>query len=114
MTSGSGGIKGVGELLPEFDAIDNTFWRWRSQLELLRGTYRLDENATRILIDSRLRGRTLTWFYSRTEHLTLSIEELLEEMGQMFDLRPGKLILRKKFEAFGEGTNHSVTITMRR
>jgi len=40
----------------------------------------------------------LTWFYSRTEHLTLSVEDLLKEMGQMFDSRPGKLTLRRKFE----------------
>lgn len=97
--TGGGDIRGVKELLSEFDASENTFWRWKSQLELLRDTYRLDENATRILIGSRLRGRALTWFYSKTEHLTLSIRELLTEMGQMFDSRPGKLALRRKFEA---------------
>lgn len=94
-----GGIKGIKELLPDFEATDNTFWRWKSQLELLRETYWLGENATRILIGSRLKGRALSWFYSKTEHLTLSIEDLLKEMQQMFDLRPGKLALRKKFEA---------------
>lgn len=31
--------------------------------------------------------------------LTISIAELLAEMKQMFDLRPGKLSLRKEFEA---------------
>lgn len=97
--SGGAGVRSIRELLPEFDASENTFWRWRSQLELLRDTYRLDENATRILIGSRLKGRALTWFYSKTEHLTLRIEDFLREMGQMFDLRPAKLTLRRKFEA---------------
>lgn len=94
-----GGVRGVKELLPEFDGTDNAFWKWRQQLQLIRHTYHLDENSTRILISSRLRGRALAWFHSRAEYLTLSVEELLQEMARMFDLRPGKLALRKEFES---------------
>jgi len=46
-----------------------------------------------------LKERALTWFYLKAEYLTLDIENLLEEMQQMFDLRSGKLSLRKEFEA---------------
>ncbi|XP_025265893.1 uncharacterized protein LOC112638423 [Camponotus floridanus] len=104
ITSGSvisafDGVRGIKELLPEFDAADGTFWRWRQQLELLRRTYQLDDNSTRVLIGSRLRGRALSWFYSRAEHVTLGLEDLLREMESMFDLRPGKLSLRREFEA---------------
>lgn len=53
----------------------------------------------RILIISRLREGALVWFHSRAEHVTLAIDDLLEEMKQMFDLRPGKLSLRREFEA---------------
>jgi len=88
----------IKDLLPEFDTTDNTFWRWKNQLELLRNAYRLDDNTTKILISSRLKGRALIWFYSKAEYLTLSIENLLEEMQQMFDLHSG-LSLRKEFEA---------------
>nr|XP_012225735.1 PREDICTED: uncharacterized protein LOC105674166 [Linepithema humile] len=97
--SASGGVRNLKDLLPEFDATENTFWRWKHQLELLRNSYQLDDNSARILISSRLRGRALTWFYSKAEHLMLSIEDLLGEMTRMFDLRPGKLSLRKEFEA---------------
>lgn len=104
MTNGSvvsafGGVKGIKELLPEFDATDGTFWRWKQQLELLRRTYQLDDNSTRVLISSRLKGRALLWFYSRAEHVTLDLEDLLREMELMFDLRPGKLSLRREFES---------------
>lgn len=90
---------GMKELLPEFDASDNTFWRWKQQVELLRCTYQLDERSTRILITSRLRGRALAWLYSKAENMTMSIEELLREMERMFDHRPGKLALRRAFES---------------
>lgn len=41
----------------------------------------------------------LAWFYSRAEYLTMGVDELLTEMGQMFDQRPGKLTLRREFES---------------
>lgn len=53
----------------------------------------------RTLISSCLKGRALSWFYSRAEYLTLNIEELLKKMEQIFDLHPGKLTLRRKFES---------------
>ncbi|XP_011859156.1 PREDICTED: uncharacterized protein K02A2.6-like [Vollenhovia emeryi] len=95
----TGGIRNLKELVPEFDASENTFWRWKNQVELIRNTYRLEDDATRILISSRLKGRALTWFHSKSEHLTLSVDGLLEAMQQIFDLRPKKLSLRKEFEA---------------
>lgn len=85
--------------MPEFDATDNSFWRWRQQLELLRGSCHMDENAMRILITFRLKGFALTWFHLRTEHVTMAIDSLLEEMRQLFNLRPGKLSLRREFKA---------------
>lgn len=59
----------------------------------------MNENSTRILISSRLKGRALSWFHSKVEYLTLDMEGLLKEMEQMFDLCPGRLTLRKEFEA---------------
>jgi len=95
----AGGVRSIRELLPEYDGTDNAFWRWRQQLRLLRSSYSLDESSTRILISSRLKGRALSWFYSKAEFLTMTIEELLQEMDHMFDLRPGKLALRREFES---------------
>ncbi|KYN14490.1 hypothetical protein ALC57_13305 [Trachymyrmex cornetzi] len=99
ITSVAGGVRNLRDLLPEFDASDNTFWRWKNQLEFFRNSYQLDDNTTRILISSRMKGRALNWFYSKAEYVTLSIEDLLQEMAQMFDSRPSKLSLRKEFEA---------------
>jgi len=30
-----GNVRNIKDLLPEFDATDNTFWRWKNQLKLL-------------------------------------------------------------------------------
>lgn len=97
--SAFGGVRGIKELLPEFDATDGTFWKWKQQLELLTRTYQLDENSVRVLISSRLRGRALSWFYSKPEYITIRSEDLLREMESMFDLRPGRLSLRREFES---------------
>lgn len=97
--SSAGNVRVLKDLLPEFSATDNTFWKWKQQLELLRNSYQLDDNSTRVLISSRLKGRALSWFHSKAEHLLLSVEDLLREMTQMFDSRPAKLSLRREFEA---------------
>lgn len=94
----SGSIGTVKDLLPTFDATDGTFWRWKCQLALLRGTYQLDDNSTSILISAKLGGKALSWFHSRPEYLTLNIEALQKEM-EMFDQKQSKLSLRKEFEA---------------
>jgi len=33
--------------------------------DLLRATYELNENASKILMGSKLRGKALDWYYSR-------------------------------------------------
>ena len=92
-------IRAIGDLLSDFDGTVNTFWKWEQQIELLRVSYKLDENASRVLVSSKLKGRAANWFHSKAENLTLSIEDLLKEMRSMFDHRPSKVALRKEFEA---------------
>lgn len=58
--SSAGNVRVLKDLLPEFSATDNTFWKWKQQLELLRNSYQLDDNSTRVLISSRLKGRALS------------------------------------------------------
>ena len=38
-------IKAIGELLSNFEGREDTFWRWRQQLELLMAICNLDENT---------------------------------------------------------------------
>ncbi|XP_070517511.1 uncharacterized protein [Cardiocondyla obscurior] len=102
-----GGIRNVKELLPEFDGLDNTFWRWKQQLDLIRKTYHLDDGSTRILMSSRLKGRALSWLHSKTEHMTMTLTNLLQKMDKMFNLRPGKFSLRKEFETRTWKSNES-------
>ena len=47
----------------------------------------------------RLKERAKSWFHSKPEHLTMSYVSLLAEMKKMFDLRPGKVVLGRNFEA---------------
>lgn len=92
-------LKGVGELLSEYNDSGIDFVRWKTQLTLLKNTYGLDDNATKILIGSKLKGKAFHWYHSRIEHFEMSTEELLTAMASMFDQRPGRLELRRQFEA---------------
>lgn len=65
---------------------------------MLQTAYHLDENATRVLMSTKLKGRALNWLHSRSEHLTMNIENLLGQMRVMFDHCPTKLALRREFE----------------
>lgn len=95
---GNNNVRAIKDLLNEFNRTGNEFWKWKRQVELLRDSYNLDDNSTRVLISSKLKGKALDWFHSRPEHITLSIPSLWEKMKQMFDHRPSKLALRREFE----------------
>lgn len=92
-------IKNVGELLSEYNGSGTDFMLWKYQLLLLKNTYKLDENATRILIGSKVKGKVFNWYHSKIEHFTLSTNDLLTAMALMFDQRPGRLERRRQFEA---------------
>lgn len=91
-------IKNISELLSEYNGVSEDFRRWKTQVNLLRNTYELDEKASRILVVSKLRGKALNWYYSQTEHLSMNIEELLQEMESMFHQLLRRLDLRRNFE----------------
>jgi len=90
--------KAMSELLSEFSGAEDTFWTWRKQFDLIRETYQLDDGIARILISMRLKQKALQWFHSRPEHLEITVDELIERMRSIFDHRPAKMDLRKKFE----------------
>ncbi|KYN30352.1 Gag-Pol polyprotein [Trachymyrmex cornetzi] len=90
--------KAISELLSEFTGSEGTFPTWRKQFDLIRATYQLDDGTARIVIGMRLKQKALQWFHSRPEYLEVSVDELLEKMRIMFDHRPAKLDLRRRFE----------------
>ncbi|XP_054001610.1 uncharacterized protein LOC128888608 [Hylaeus anthracinus] len=92
-------IKAIGELLADFSGAEQCFHSWRKQLALLISTYDLDDNLSRILIGSKLKGKALSWFQSRTEHLEVSTDELLVRMESMLHHRESRLEARRKFES---------------
>lgn len=91
-------IQALANLLCEFEGDDENYQKWEQQIELIRATYCLNDNLTRILICSKAKGRALKWFHSKSEHLSMSYETLKIEMRSVFDHRPTKLRLKKEFE----------------
>lgn len=91
-------IKNVGDLLNEYNGSGEDFERWRAQVNLLCQLYELDDNAAKILVGSKLRGKALEWYRSRAEYLSMNLDELFGEMEPMFNQPMGKLESRRKFE----------------
>lgn len=91
-------IRSIGDLLSEYNGDGESFKRWKAQVVLLQATYELDDNSARVLVGSKLRGKAFSWYHSRAEYLQMGFAELLSAMESMFDQRPGKLELRRKFE----------------
>ncbi|KAK2574735.1 hypothetical protein KPH14_013031, partial [Odynerus spinipes] len=91
-------IKSIGELLSEFNAIDQTYETWRKQLRLLISNYELNDKQIRILICSKLKGKALQWFHSCPEHVQMDIDNLLRNMEDTFGQRLSRLDRRRLLE----------------
>lgn len=91
-------ISTIAELLGVFDGNGENFESWSQQLEMIRSTYKLNDDTARIMISSKLKGKALTWFHSRPEHLRLPINDLVLEIKKMFYPQLSKIRLRKQFE----------------
>ncbi|XP_015440400.1 PREDICTED: uncharacterized protein LOC107195130 [Dufourea novaeangliae] len=74
------------------------FQKWKMQAELLRETYHLDENTMKVLLTLRLKGKALSWFNSRAEHVRLRLPDLYRAIEEMFDEKVSQSALRKEFE----------------
>lgn len=46
----------------------------------------------------KLKQRALQWFHSKPEYLEIPVTELINQMKRMFDHRPAKMELRRRFE----------------
>lgn len=108
-------IIAVAELLFTFDGTMGNFETWQKQLKSLKRTYLLNDKHTKILIDMRLK-RKLEWLHSRPEFLTISVEALSCELKTMFDHRPRRIMLHKKFEerVYGRRAKHSATMYIKK
>lgn len=91
-------VAAIAELLTRFDGKSDEYEVWERQAKLLKTTYRLNDDATTVMIGLRLKGKALEWFHSKPEHIGMPVNELLEKMRKMFWHRQNKLKLRKTFE----------------
>lgn len=67
-------------------------------MRLFATTYKLQDEMTKILISSRLKGKAAEWFRSKPEHIEMSTDDLLLAMRGMFNHRPNKLARKREFE----------------
>lgn len=74
--------------------------------------YDLDDNTTKVLIGSRLRGRALDWFHSKSEHIADQPTSGRAE-GNVFSSAKQGCYEKAKIE-FGDEARHSANIYMTR
>ncbi|EZA52392.1 hypothetical protein X777_08885, partial [Ooceraea biroi] len=91
-------VKMVADLLSEFNGQAEKFETWERQVRFLQTAYDLDDNLTKILIGTRLKGRALDWFHSKADYIEMTADELLVGLRGMFYHRPNHIILRRRFE----------------
>lgn len=86
------------ELVSVFDGAEGEYANWEKQIKFVKNAYALSDEKTKILISARLKGKALEWFHSRPENLESTLDDFCESMKGMFDHKPRKLVLRKRFE----------------
>lgn len=91
-------IAAIADLLGSFDGSVGDYKIWEEQLKLLKTTYHLTDEYVKILIGMRLKGNAAQWLHSRPEHIGLPVDDLLNKLREMYDHRPSRILLRKKFE----------------
>lgn len=51
-------ISAVADLLGQFDGSSESYERWEKQVRLLKATFKLDDSQAKLLMGSRLKGKT--------------------------------------------------------
>ena len=86
-------------LLGYFEGKGATFETWKKQAMIVKNAHQLDEAATKILVVSRLQGKALEWFHSRSDYLEMPVDNLIDELENAFYDRPTMIEGRRDFEA---------------
>ncbi|RLU16351.1 hypothetical protein DMN91_012111 [Ooceraea biroi] len=92
-------LKMITELVSEFDGTPDVFDVWERQVQFMKATYNLADDAAKTLIGMKLRKKAFEWLHSRAEHLAMTFDDLMSEIGRMYCPKQNKIDLRKKFEA---------------
>lgn len=81
-----------------FEGDGNACEEWIAKVQYLRKIYQLTDEAARVMAIQRLKGKAAAWLYSQQEHLSISVNELLDRLKQMFQAHTSKMLMRKQFE----------------
>ena len=92
-------LKMIAELVSEFDGTPENFDVWERQVKFMRTTYMLTDDVAKTLIGMKLRKKAFEWLHSKAEHLSLTFDELMDEIGRMYRPKRNRIELRKRFEA---------------
>ncbi|XP_072763627.1 uncharacterized protein [Anoplolepis gracilipes] len=91
-------IKTIAELVSEFDGTPDNFDVWQKQVSFMKTTYELADDAAKTLIGMKLKKKAFEWLHSRAEHLSMTFDELMDELRRMYRPKKNKIDLRKRFE----------------
>lgn len=86
------------ELVRFFDESAGTFRKWEQQVRLLCLTYQLDDDRAKLLVSNKLKGKAKNWFQAENT-IVMSLDEIMDGFRKMYDHRPARVALKKKFEA---------------
>lgn len=78
-------VKGIGDLLGEFDGSNRYFEEWEKQVRLVKRLFTVDDAIMKIVISSKLKGKSDRWFRSKSEYTEMTLDELLLAMKNGFD-----------------------------
>lgn len=91
-------IDALKDLLGDFDGDALVFKRWKNQFQLLITTYALNDGQGRVLLSTKLKGKAQKWFHSKPEFIGMTVEQILQEMEDMFGNQESRVDIRRKFE----------------
>lgn len=86
------------ELVGFVDGSAGTFRKWERQIRQLCKTYQRDDNRAKLLVSNKLNGKENNWFQAE-DTIAMSLDKLMDGFRKMYDHRPARVTLRKRFEA---------------
>lgn len=91
-------LNNIFKLLSDFDGDHEMYNTWENQVRLLKNTYELSDEETKVMISGKVKGKAQQWFHSDSIYLNLTVEILLKEMKKLYGREIDCLVRRKKFE----------------
>lgn len=91
-------VTAVADLLGFFYGKAENYDIWEKRIQLLKATYKLEDDSVKLVIGMRLKVKALEWLHSKPEYIEMPFDTFLAELRGMFQHRQSKLVSRKAFE----------------